>query len=84
MRNTQKNAIIKLLKRRYVSVWDAYEMVGCTKLPARVSELIQQGYQIDKKEMNVTTRFGAKVRIKKYRIIGVPKDETKNLQNLQK
>lgn len=84
MRNTQKQAIIKLLKRRYVSVWDAYEMVGCTKLPARVSELIQQGYHIDKKEMNVTTRFGAKVRIKKYRIISVPKDENKNLQNLQK
>lgn len=50
-------------------------MVGCTKLPARVSELIQQGYQIDKKEMNVTTRFGAKVRIKKYRILGEPKNE---------
>ncbi len=36
MRNTQKAAIIKLLKKRYVSTWDAFELIGCTKLGTRV------------------------------------------------
>lgn len=75
MRNTQKQAIIKLLKRRYVSVWDAYEMVGCTKLGTRVSELIQQGYEVSKRRQLITTRYGAKVWVTKYKILNTPKNE---------
>jgi hypothetical protein len=70
MRNTQKQAIIKLLKKRYVSTWDAFEMLGCTKLGTRVSELIQSGkYEISKRDKKVTTRYGAKVVVKQYKII---------------
>jgi hypothetical protein len=51
MRNTQKQAIIKLLKKRYVSTWDAFDLIGCTKLGTRVSELIQSGkYEISKRD----------------------------------
>jgi hypothetical protein len=70
MRNTQKQAIIKLLKKRYVSTWDAFELLGCTKLPTRVSELIQSGkYEISKRDKKITTRYGAKVIVKQYKII---------------
>lgn len=70
MRNTQQAAIIKLLKKRYVSTWDAFEILGCTKLPTRVSELIQSGkYEISKRDKKVTTRYGAKVVVKQYKII---------------
>lgn len=70
MRNTQKSAIIKLLKKRYVSTWDAFELIGCTKLGTRVSELIQSGkYEISKRDKVVKTRYGAKVRVKQYKII---------------
>ncbi len=70
MRNTQQAAIIKLLKKRYVSTWDAFELLGCTKLGARVSELIQSGkYEISKRDKKVTTRYGAKVVVKQYKII---------------
>jgi hypothetical protein len=70
MRNTQKQAIIKLLKKRYVSTWDAFDLIGCTKLGTRVSELIQSGkYEIVKRDKKVTTRYGAKVVVKQYKII---------------
>ena len=70
MRNTQQAAIIKLLKKRYVSTWDAFELIGCTKLGTRVSELIQSGkYEISKRDKKVTTRYGAKVIVKQYKII---------------
>ena len=80
MRNTQKAAIIKLLKKRYVSTWDAFEMIGCTKLGTRVSELIQSGkYEISKRDKKVTTRYGAKVIVKKYKIIReVGNEKSKN------
>ena len=77
-RKTQKEDLIKVLKRKYISNWDAYEMFGCTKLPARVSEFIEQGYHIDKKQMKVTTRYGAKVTITKYKIINTPHNEKTN------
>jgi hypothetical protein len=70
MRNTQQAAIIKLLKKRYVSTWDAFELLGCTKLGTRVSELIQSGkYEISKRDKKVTTRYGAKVIVKQYKIL---------------
>lgn len=70
MRYTQQQAIIKLLKKRYVSTWDAIELIGCTKLPTRVSELIQSGkYEIAKRDKLVKTRYGAIVRVKQYKII---------------
>jgi hypothetical protein len=70
MRNTQQAAIIKLLKKRYVSTWDAFELLGCTKLPTRVSELIKSGkYEISKRDKKITTRYGAKVIVKQYKIL---------------
>jgi len=76
MRNTQKAAIIKLLKKRYVSTWDAFEMLGCTKLGTRVSELIQSGkYEISKRDKKITTRYGAKVIVKQYKILREVKNE---------
>ena len=78
MRNTQQAAIIKLLKKRYVSTWDAFELIGCTKLGTRVSELIQSGkYEISKRDKKVTTRYGAKVVVKQYKIIR--ENETKKV-----
>lgn len=77
-RKTQKQDIIKHLKRRYLSNWDAYELLGCTKLGTRVSELIQQGYSIDKRRVKVTTRYGAKVNVVKYKILKSP-NETKKM-----
>ena len=74
-RKTQKEDIIKVLKKRYVSTWQAFELLGCTKLGTRVSELIQQGYSIDKKRVKVTTRYGAKVQVMKYKILKEPKNE---------
>ena len=76
MRNTQKQAIIKLLKKRYVSTWDAFDLIGCTKLGTRVSELIQSGkYEILKRDKKITTRYGAKVIVKQYKIIREVKNE---------
>lgn len=78
MRKTQKSDIIKVLKRRYVSTWEAFDLLGCTKLGTRVSELIQQGYEVSKRRQLITTRYGAKVRVTKYKILQVP-DETKKM-----
>ena len=77
-RKTQKDDIIKHLKRRYLSNWDAYELLGCTKLGTRVSELIQQGYEVSKRRQLITTRYGAKVWVTKYKILGLP-NETKKV-----
>ena len=76
-RKTQKSDIIKVLKKRYVSTWDAFELLGCTKLGARVSELIQQGYEVSKRRQLITTRYGAKVWVTKYKILQVPNEAKK-------
>ena len=72
-RKTQKSDIIKVLKRKYLSAFEAFDLLGCTKLGTRVSDLIKEGYYIDKKQFDITTRYGAKVRIMRYKIISEPK-----------
>ena len=74
-RKTQKSDIIKVLKKRYVSTWDAFELLGCTKLGTRVSEYIREGYNVSKKKQLITTRYGAKVWVTKYKILNTPKNE---------
>lgn len=73
-RKTQKSDIIKVLKKRYVSTWDAFELLGCTKLGTRVSEYIREGYEVSKRRQLITTRYGAKVWVTKYKILQVPNE----------
>lgn len=70
MRATQTQAVIQLLKKRYISSWDAFEILGCTRLSARIFDLIKSGkYEIAKRDKKVTTRYGAKVIVKQYKIV---------------
>ncbi len=46
--------------------WTAIEKFGCTKLATRISELIDQGWKINKDWHRTENSKGYKVRVRKY------------------
>ena len=49
-----------------ITPFQAFTDLGCTKLATRISELIDEGYQIKKDWVSSKNRYGEKVRFKKY------------------
>lgn len=73
-RKTQKDDIIKHLKRRYYSSLDAVS-IGTLKLSTRLGEYEREGYKVDRKLKWVKDRYGKSRQIMFYKIIGVQKNE---------
>lgn len=65
---TQIETITRHLKRKYLTSWQAFELYGCTRLSSIVFKLINRGYVIKKKQIKVTTRYGAIVTVTAYKI----------------
>lgn len=58
---SQKQALLKLLcKGKPITFITAFTQTGCTKLSTRVSEFINAGFKIDKKQIVHTTKYGTK------------------------
>jgi len=45
---------------------EAYYAIGTMKLPARIFDIIQEGYPVKKEPIKVTNRFGEQLRVMQY------------------
>lgn len=68
-KQTQINRIIDYMTRwGWITPLSAFQELGITKLATRISEMKDQGIGIYSEYVNVRTRFGEEVRVKRYRL----------------
>ena len=68
-KQTQINRIIDYMGRwGWITPLTAFQELGITKLATRISEMKDQGIGIYSEYVNVRTRFGEEVRVKRYRL----------------
>ena len=71
MAKTQLDALLNyFIYNGALTTFEAFERFGCTRLAARVLELSRKGYLFKKDPVEVVTRYGAKVTVTQYRLIG--------------
>lgn len=64
---TQSEMILAHLKRgKKLTALGAIDQFGVTKLATRISELIDQGYAINKRWIEVKDRFGVERKVMQY------------------
>jgi hypothetical protein len=62
----------------WITPMDAIREFGCTKLATRISELINNGYSIEKQTVNSKNRYDQKVHYMRYRLAGFDEKRTEN------
>lgn len=66
-KDNQQKRILKHLDRHFsITRMEAYDKLGITELPKRISELRQAGYKIGDQWLEVVNRYGEKTRVKEY------------------
>jgi hypothetical protein len=66
---TQRDRILEFMHDYgWITPMDAIHEFGCTKLATRVSELIREGYEIEKQTVTDKNRWGQTVRYMRYRL----------------
>ena len=67
--NSQQKRILKYLSNHNsITRLEAWEALGISELPKRISELRQIGYPIDDEWREVVNRYGERTRVKAYSI----------------
>ncbi|MBQ1296504.1 MAG: helix-turn-helix domain-containing protein [Clostridiales bacterium] len=71
--NSQQNRILDYLtKHESITRLEAWNALGISELPKRISELRQIGYVIEDEWKEVTNRYGERTRVKAY---SLPEEE---------
>ena len=66
---TQKEEILQYMKvYGWINPMECFYQIGCTKLSTRISELIRDGYEIDKKTVYYTNWRGQFRHYTQYRL----------------
>ena len=66
-KDSQQRRILKYLRsHKFITRMDAYEKLGITELPKRISEMRRLGYPITDEWLIVENRYGEKTRVKAY------------------
>lgn len=67
----QKDMIIQYMNDfGSITPWQAFTDLGCTKLATRISELIKDGVEINKKTVVTKNRYGKRVYFTSYSLGG--------------
>lgn len=70
MRKTQLDALLNyFVFNGGLTTFEAFERFGCTRLAARVLELESRGFCFKKDPVNITTRYGATVKVTRYTLM---------------
>lgn len=68
MKQSQNEIILEALQKGPLTTWDAIQRFGITRLGARVFELKERGYKIEKETVEVGVLAGVK-RVARYTLI---------------
>lgn len=64
---TQKERVIQYIKEYgSISTWEAFRDLGITRLAARVADLENDGYQVNREREAVKNRYGETTYITRY------------------
>ena len=77
---TQTDMVLDMIKRDWVTPLDALRECGCFRLGARILELTQQGYKIERGWYEYASAYGQK-KVRKYRLVQKQKEEQLKLLN---
>lgn len=69
---TQAQRVLRFMEthKKGITAKQAYDSCGCFDLQGRIRDLKEDGYPIIGDWVYVTNRFGEKVRIKQYTLVG--------------
>ena len=66
---TQKERVLEYLKEgKKINRLQGWDILGILELPARISELKQEGHNIETNRIQVTNRYGEKVSVAEWRL----------------
>jgi hypothetical protein len=51
-----------------ITTFESYEQLGITRLPSRIWDLKQQGYQIEDEVVTKKNRYGKTINFKRYKL----------------
>lgn len=72
MKETQETRLIKyLLENGRITSLEAIRKLGITRLSARIFNLKKRGFMFDCKPVIVKNRYGEKVRVTEYTLVGI-------------
>jgi len=67
---TQKERVLNHLEEgNTINRLQGWSILGVLELPARITELKQDGHNIETKRIQVTNRYGEKVSIAEWRLV---------------
>lgn len=72
---TQCELIIKYLKDfGSITTFESYEELGITRLPSRINDLKNQGYEFNKDWVTKKNRYGKSISFLRYSILSEPNE----------
>ena len=77
---TQTDMVLDMIKKQWVTPLDALRECGCFRLQARIFDLTEQGYNIERGWYEYEGAYGKK-KVRKYRLVQQTKEEQLELLN---
>lgn len=72
---TQCELILKYLKDfGSITTFESYEELGITRLPSRINDLKNQGYEFNKDWVTKKNRYGKSISFLRYSILSEPNE----------
>lgn len=72
-KRTQTGEVLAhLIRHGSITTYEAYQKYGCTRLPARIFDYREMGYDIESDSLTTKNRYGNTVTVAVYRLKGMP------------
>lgn len=66
-KQTQTGEVLQhLIDHGSITTYEAYQKYGCTRLPSRIFDYRQRGYEIESRIKKVKTRYGKVTTVAEY------------------
>jgi hypothetical protein len=71
-RSQTGDVLAHLIEHGSITTYEAYQKYGCTRLPSRIYDYRQKGYEIESDSMTTKNRYGNTVTVAVYRLKAMP------------
>jgi hypothetical protein len=71
-RSQTGDVLAHLIEHGSITTYEAYQKYGCTRLPSRIYDYRQKGYEIESDSLTTKNRYGNTVTVAVYRLKAMP------------
>lgn len=71
-RSQTGDVLAHLIEHGSITTYEAYQKYGCTRLPSRIYDYRQKGYEIESDSLTTKNRYGNTVTVAVYRLKALP------------